>query len=335
MSTELIKVNGLKTYFYLSSGVVKAVDGVSFSINKGETLGIVGESGSGKSVTASSIMGLLQKPIGKVVDGEVLFEGRDLLKLKEKEMLRIRGREISMIFQDPMTSLDPVYTIGQQIIEVIKNHQKVSEGEAKRIAVEALNMVGIPEAESRLSSYPHEFSGGMRQRVIIAMAIVCKPKLIIADEPTTALDVTVQAQVLNLLKDLQKQMETSILLITHNLGVVWDMCDRVMVMYAGKTVEYTDTKTLYNNPLHPYTLGLLNSIPKLSGDPDKPLAAIPGTPPDLKLVGNSCNFHNRCSHAKDICREKVPQLTEVAKDHFVACHCWQEAVGMGRTGGEA
>jgi len=335
MSTELIKVNGLKTYFYLSSGVVKAVDGVSFSINKGETLGIVGESGSGKSVTASSIMGLLQKPIGKVVDGEVLFEGRDLLKLKDKDMLKIRGKEISMIFQDPMTSLDPVFTIGQQIIEVIKTHQKVSDAEARKIAVEALNMVGIPEAESRLSSYPHEFSGGMRQRVIIAMAIVCKPKLIIADEPTTALDVTVQAQVLNLLKDLQKQLGTSILMITHNLGVVWDMCDRVMVMYAGKTVEYTDTKTLYKNPLHPYTLGLLNSIPKLSGDPNKPLAAIPGTPPDLKLVGNSCNFHNRCTYAKDICREKVPQLTEVEKGHFVACHCWQEAKGPERAGGEA
>lgn len=335
MSKELIRVNGLKTYFYLSSGVVKAVDGVSFSINEGETLGIVGESGSGKSVTASSIMRLLQKPIGKIADGEVLFEGRDLLKLKEKEMLGIRGKEISMIFQDPMTSLDPVFTIGQQIIEIIKIHQKVSDGEAKKIAIKALEMVGIPEAETRFSSYPHEFSGGMRQRVIIAMAIVCRPKMIIADEPTTALDVTVQAQVLNLLKDLQKQLGTSILLITHNLGVVWDMCDKVMVMYAGKTVEYTDTKTLYNKPMHPYTLGLLNSIPKLSDDPDKPLTAIPGSPPDLKLVGNSCNFHNRCIYAKDICREKVPELVEVEEGHFVACHFRIGAEGISKSGGEA
>lgn len=320
MNNELIRVNGLKTYFYLSSGIVKAVDGVNFSINKGETLGIVGESGSGKSVTALSIMRLLQKPVGRTVGGEVLFEGKDLLKLKEKEMLGIRGQEISMIFQDPMTSLDPVFTIGQQITEVIKAHQKVSDKEARKIAIQSLKLVGIPEPEARFDSYPHEFSGGMRQRVFIAMAIVCNPKMIIADEPTTALDVTVQSQVLDLLKDLQKKLDTSILLITHNLGVVWDMCDSVMVMYAGKTVEYTDTKTLYKNPMHPYTLGLLSSIPKLSNDPDRPLTTIKGSPPDLKLVGNSCNFHNRCPYAKEICSSKVPELVEVEKGHFVACH---------------
>jgi len=335
MSKELIRVDGLKTYFYLSSGVVKAVDGVSFSIDKGETLGIVGESGSGKSVTASSIMQLMQKPIGKIVGGEIIFEGRDIIKLKESDMLHIRGKEISMIFQDPMTSLDPVYTVGHQIKEVIKTHQKVSDKEAERIAVNALEMVGIPEAGKRLGSYPHEFSGGMRQRVIIAMAIVCKPKLIIADEPTTALDVTVQAQVLNLLKDLQKQLDTSILLITHNLGVVWDMCDRVMVMYAGKTVEYTDTRTLYQKPMHPYTLGLLNSIPKLSDDPDKPLNTIPGVPPDLKLVGDSCNFHNRCPYATDVCRNEVPELVEVENGHFLACHHRLDKDGIRRSGGAA
>lgn len=333
MSAELIKVNNLKTYFYLSSGVVKAVDGVSFTINKGEILGIVGESGSGKSVTASSIMRLMQKPIGRIVGGEIIFDGKDLLKLKDKDMLSIRGREISMIFQDPMTSLDPVFTIGHQIMEIIKIHQNVSKAEAKRIAVEALNLVGIPEAESRLNSYPHEFSGGMRQRVIIAMSIVCRPKMIIADEPTTALDVTVQAQVLNLLKDLQKRLGTSILMITHNLGVVWDMCDRVMVMYAGKTVEYADTKTLYKNPMHPYTWGLLSSIPKLSDDPDKPLTAIPGTPPDLKLTGDSCNFHSRCPYAKDICMKKVPELIEVNDGHYVACHYQTRAESLCMKGG--
>ncbi|SDK71001.1 ABC transporter ATP-binding protein [Natronincola ferrireducens] len=328
MSKEIIKVNNLKTYFYLSTGIVKAVDGVSFRINEGETLGIVGESGSGKSVTASSIMRLVANPIGRIVDGEILFEGKDLLKLKEKEMLSIRGKEISMIFQDPMTSLDPVFTIGQQIMEVIKIHQNVSDKEVKKIAVEALNMVGIPEAEKRLNSYPHEFSGGMRQRVIIAMAIVCKPKMIIADEPTTALDVTVQAQVLDLLKDLQRQLGTSILMITHNLGVVWDICDKVMVMYAGKTVEYADARTLYSNPRHPYTLGLLNSMPKLSDDPDKPLTVIPGGPPDLKLTGNACNFYNRCAYAQDICQEKDPQLLEVNENHFVACHFQTETKSL-------
>ncbi|WP_066497379.1 ABC transporter ATP-binding protein [Abyssisolibacter fermentans] len=320
MEQDIIKINNLKTYFYLSTGVAKAVDGVSFSIKKGKTIGIVGESGSGKSVTASSIMRLVPKPIGKIVDGEIIFEGRDLLKLEDKDMLNIRGKDISMIFQDPMTSLDPVFTIGHQIMEVIKIHQNVTKAQAKKMALEALEMVGISEAEKRLNCYPHEFSGGMRQRVIIAMAIICKPKMIIADEPTTALDVTVQAQVLDLLKDLQNKLGTSIMLITHNLGIVWDMCDDVMVMYAGKTVEYTDVKRLYQNPLHPYTWGLLGSMPKLSDNPDEPLKAIKGTPPDLKLTGDRCNFYNRCPYAKDICKNKVPELIEIEEGHFVACH---------------
>lgn len=320
MSDNIISVKDLKTYFFLSTGIVKAVDGVSFDLKKGQTMGIVGESGSGKSVTASSIMRLLPKHVGKIEGGKILFEGKDIVTMSQKELLSIRGKDISMIFQDPMTSLDPVYKIGYQIKEVIRAHQKIDEKEVERKAIEALRMVGIPEPENRMDAYPHEFSGGMRQRVMIAMAIVCNPKLIIADEPTTALDVTVQAQVLNLLSDLQKKINTSILLITHNLGVVWDVCDTVMVMYAGKTVEYTTTKNLYSNSYHPYTWGLLDSMPKLNQDSSKELTTIEGSPPDLKLTGGSCNFHNRCPYAEDICYEKAPQLIEIEEGHFVACH---------------
>ena len=320
MEDTILKVNNLKTHFNLSTGIVKAVDGVNFTLKKGEVLGIVGESGSGKSVTVSSIMRLLPKPIGKIAGGEILFEGSDLTKISEKEMLKIRGKDITMIFQDPMTSLDPVFTIGHQVIEVVRSHQNISRKEAEKLAIDAMNMVGIPEAEKRMNSYPHEFSGGMRQRVIIAMAIVSNPKIIIADEPTTALDVTVQAQVLDLLKELKNKLDTSIILITHNLGVVWNMCDTVMVMYAGKTVEYAPAKVLYKNPMHPYTVGLLNSIPKLSGSRDKQLEAIPGTPPDLRLTGVSCNFCNRCKYADKICSEKAPELIEIEKGHFVACN---------------
>lgn len=319
MSEILLQVNDLRSHFFTATGVVKAVDGVTFSLEKGKTLGIVGESGSGKSVTSNSIMRLLPKN-GKIVSGEILFEGKDLAKLRDKEMLHMRGEELSMIFQDPMTSLDPVFRIGDQVMEVILAHNKIPKEEARKMAVEALEMVGISQASERMRSYPHEFSGGMRQRVIIAMAIALKPKLIIADEPTTALDVTVQAQVLDLLRDLQRRMGTSVILVTHNLGVVWSMCDTVMVMYAGKTVEYAQAKNLYQNPLHPYTWGLLNSMPKLSDNPDKPLASIPGTPPDLKLTGNSCNFHNRCKYCQKICAEQVPPLLEMEPGHFVACH---------------
>lgn len=318
--SSLLEVKNLKTYFYLSSGIVKAVDGVSFKLEKGQTMGIVGESGSGKSVTASSITRLLPKPIGKIVEGEVLFEGKDILKMNEKQIRSIRGKDISMIFQDPMTSLDPVYKIGEQMIEVILSHQKISKQEAKKIAIESLKKVGIRDAEERFNSYPHQFSGGMRQRVMIAMSLVGNLKLIIADEPTTALDVTVQAKVLDLLKDVQKKTDTSILMITHDLGVIWDMCDTVMVMYAGKTVEYAGVKELYENPLHPYTWGLLDSMPKLSQDANKPLVTIEGSPPDLRLTGNFCNFHERCPYAQDICRTKAPELIEVQKGHLVSCH---------------
>lgn len=320
MSENILTVKDLKTYFYTASGIAKAVDGVSFNIAKGETMGIVGESGSGKSVTSSSIIRLLPPRTGKIVGGSIEFEGKDVLALSKKELNDFRGKDIAVIFQDPMTSLDPVFKIGKQMTEMIMAHQNVTKDEAWKMAVEALSKVGIPEPEKRMNSYPYELSGGMCQRVIIAMAVCCKPKLIIADEPTTALDVTVQAQVLELLKELQRDMDTAILLITHNLGVVWEMCDKVMVMYAGNTVEFTDTKTLYNNPRHPYTWGLLDSMPKLSDESKGELKTIPGTPPDLRLTGECCNFYNRCPYVTEACTQSVPPLVEVEPGHFVACH---------------
>ena len=320
MSENILTVKDLKTYFYTASGIAKAVDGVSFNIAKGETMGIVGESGSGKSVTSSSIIRLLPPRTGKIVGGSIEFEGKDVLALSKKELNDFRGKDIAVIFQDPMTSLDPVFKIGKQMTEMIMAHQNVTKDEAWKMAVEALSKVGIPEPEKRMNSYPYELSGGMCQRVIIAMAVCCKPKLIIADEPTTALDVTVQAQVLELLKELQRDMDTAILLITHNLGVVWEMCDKVMVMYAGNTVEFTDTKTLYSNPRHPYTWGLLDSMPKLSDESKGELKTIPGIPPDLRLTGKCCNFYNRCPYVTEACTQSVPPLVEVEPGHFVACH---------------
>lgn len=320
MSENILTVKDLKTYFYTASGIAKAVDGVSFNIAKGETMGIVGESGSGKSVTSSSIIRLLPPRTGKIVGGSIEFEGKDVLALSKKELNDFRGKDIAVIFQDPMTSLDPVFKIGKQMTEMIMAHQNVTKDEAWKMAVEALSKVGIPEPEKRMNSYPYELSDGMCQRVIIAMAVCCKPKLIIADEPTTALDVTVQAQVLELLKELQRDMDTAILLITHNLGVVWEMCDKVMVMYAGNTVEFTDTKTLYSNPRHPYTWGLLDSMPKLSDESKGELKTIPGTPPDLRLTGKCCNFYNRCPYVTEACTQSVPPLVEVEPGHFVACH---------------
>ena len=320
MSENILTVKDLKTYFYTASGIAKAVDGVSFNIAKGETRGIVGESGSGKSVTSSSIIRLLPPRTGKIVGGSIEFEGKDVLALSKKELNDFRGKDIAVIFQDPMTSLDPVFKIGKQMTEMIMAHQNVTKDEAWKMSVEALSKVGIPEPEKRMNSYPYELSGGMCQRVIIAMAVCCKPKLIIADEPTTALDVTVQAQVLELLKELQRDMDTAILLITHNLGVVWEMCDKVMVMYAGNTVEFTDTKTLYSNPRHPYTWGLLDSMPKLSDESKGELKTIPGTPPDLRLTGKCCNFYNRCPYVTEACTQSVPPLVEVEPGHFVACH---------------
>lgn len=332
MSEVLLKVENLKTYFYQASGVSKAVDGVSFSLNQGETMGIVGESGSGKSVTSSSIMRLLPARTGKIVDGTILFQDTDIRALNKKEILSFRGNDFAMIFQNPMTSLDPVFKVGRQMTEMILAHRKISKKEAWDIAVDALRQVGIPEPEKRMNAYPHELSGGMCQRVIIAMAVCSNPRLIIADEPTTALDVTVQAQVLELLRELQRKNGTSILLITHNLGVVWEMCDTVMVMYAGKTVEYAVCRDLYANPLHPYTWGLLDSMPKLSSDSKKELAAIPGVPPDLRLTGTCCNFYNRCPYCTEQCKTSVPPLRELEPGHFVACHRQSDAERLERGG---
>ena len=319
MSEHVLSVKDLKTYFHTATGIAKAVDGVSFTLDAGKTMGIVGESGSGKSVTASSIMRLLPQN-GKIMGGEIDFDGVDMMKLSKKQLVALRGNEIAMIFQDPMTSLDPVFKVGNQMVEMICAHQNVSKEAARAMAIEALGRVGIPNPEKRMDAYPYELSGGMCQRVIIAMAICSHPKIIIADEPTTALDVTVQARVLELLRELQRNLNTGILLITHNLGVVWEMCDDVMVMYAGQTVEKAETKELYAAPLHPYTWGLLDSIPRLSDESKGMLTTIPGVPPDLRLTGACCNFCNRCRYAQDICRTSVPPLVEVKPNHFVACH---------------
>ena len=319
MSEHVLSVKDLKTYFHTATGIAKAVDGVSFTLDAGKTMGIVGESGSGKSVTATSIMRLLPQN-GKIMGGEIDFDGVDMMKLSKKQLVALRGNEIAMIFQDPMTSLDPVFKVGNQMVEMICAHQNVTKEAARAMAIEALGRVGIPNPEKRMDAYPYELSGGMCQRVIIAMAICSHPKIIIADEPTTALDVTVQARVLELLRELQRNLNTGILLITHNLGVVWEMCDDVMVMYAGQTVEKAETKELYAEPLHPYTWGLLDSIPRLSDESKGMLTTIPGVPPDLRLTGKCCNFCNRCRYAQDICRTSVPPLVEVKPNHFVACH---------------
>ncbi|KAF5060210.1 ABC transporter ATP-binding protein [Proteiniclasticum sp. QWL-01] len=320
MAEVILEAKNLQTYLYLASGVVKAVDGVSFDLKRGKTLGVVGESGSGKSMTASSILRLLPKNTGKIVGGEIHFEGRDILGFNQAQLLDYRGKDVVLISQDPMTSLDPVFKVGYQMVEMLRTHSSMTAAEARALSIESLKKVGIPNPESRMESYPYELSGGMCQRVIIAMAISAKPKLVIADEPTTALDVTVQAQVLDLLKEMQKKSETAILLITHNLGIVWDMCDEVMVMYAGKTVEHCSAKTLYSAARHPYTWGLLDSMPKLSQASKSELVTIPGAPPDLRLTGGCCNFYKRCPYALPICSEVVPELMEVGENHFVACH---------------
>lgn len=316
---HLVEVHDLKTYFHTAAGTAKAVDGVSFTLGRGKTLAIVGESGSGKSVTASSLMRLLPKT-GKIEGGTVEFDGHDIVHATDAELRELRGKDISMIFQDPMTALDPVFKVGSQMIENIRIHDGLDKAAARERAIEMLRLVSIPNPEKRMDSYPYELSGGMCQRVMIAMAMSCHPKFIIADEPTTALDVTVQAQVLSLLKGLQDEMDTGILLITHNLGIVWQMADDVMVMYAGRTCEYASMEELYSNPMHPYTWGLLDSMPKLSDKAKTDLKTIPGVPPDLRLTGTCCNFYNRCPYACEKCKSEVPPLVEVRPGHFVACH---------------
>ncbi len=305
----LLEVNDLKTYFYTADGIIPAVDGVSFKIDRGETLGIVGESGSGKSVTARSIMRLVPNPPGKIINGSILFKGENILTKKEKQMRMIRGNKIAMIFQDPMTSLNPLFTVGNQIVEAIIIHQHVSKREAIERAVEMLKLVGIPSPEKRIKDYPHQMSGGMRQRVMIAMALCCQPDLLIADEPTTALDVTIQAQILELISDIKEKFNMSVMMITHDLGVVANIADRIIVMYAGKMMEYGDVEDIFANPLHPYTKGLMESIPRISSN-EKRLKSIQGTLPDLTQDFKGCRFAPRCSCAKDICHNEEPPLVQ-------------------------
>ncbi|HHE47602.1 MAG TPA: ABC transporter ATP-binding protein, partial [Candidatus Acetothermia bacterium] len=319
-----IDVRDLRTYFYTEDGVVKAVDGVTFGIEPEGTLGVVGESGCGKSVTALSIMGLVPMPPGKITSGEIIFhrDGQEIeltkLNPKGKAYRSIRGKEIAMIFQEPMTSLNPVFTIGYQIMEAIMLHQKVSKKEARQKAIEMLRQVGIPLPEQRVDEYPHQLSGGMRQRAMIAMALSCNPSLLIADEPTTALDVTIQAQVLDLMRDLQKKFRTAIMLITHDLGVVAEMCEEVVVMYLGKVVEHAPVRPLYHDPKHPYTQGLLKSIPSLATKKER-LEPIKGVVPDPLDAPPGCPFHPRCPHAMEICTREMPTLKEVGQDHQAAC----------------
>ena len=323
MQDYLLKVNDLKTYYYTEEGVVHAVDGVDFGVLPGETFAIVGESGCGKSVTSLSILGLIPSPPGKIVGGEILYNGEDLLKKTEKQMRKIRGNDISMIFQEPMTSLNPVFTVGQQIGESLKYHQGMNKKEARERAVEMLKLVGIPEPEKAVDRYPHQLSGGMRQRVMIAMALACNPKVLIADEPTTALDVTIQAQIMQLLKKLQQQTGTSIILITHDLGVVAQIAHRVMVMYCGEAVESCDVHTIYKKPLHPYTMGLLDSIPKLTDAAGGRLPSIPGIVPAPDEMPKGCRFAPRCSKCGTRCMAQKPDLIEAEPGHTVRCFLYE------------
>ena len=317
--TALLQVRDLKTYFYTPDGVVKAVDGVSYDLEEGETLGLVGESGCGKTVSALSLMRLIPNPPGKIVGGEIIFEGRDLLKVNEDEMYHIRGKDIAMVFQEPMTSLNPVLTIGRQVTETLVLHLGIGKKAALDRAVELLDKVGIPEPEKRLDDYPHQFSGGMSQRVMLAMALSCTPKLLLADEPTTAVDVTIQAQLLQLIKRFAEELGTAVIVITHNLGVVARYADRVNVMYAGRIVETGTAKEIYGDPRHPYTLGLLRSVPRLDQPRKEKLIAIEGMPPDLSRLPNGCAFRPRCTFAIDKCAEEVPPLLEMEGAHRAAC----------------
>ena len=327
----LMEIMNLVTRFYTQDGVVHAVNGISYTMEEGEILGVVGESGCGKSVHALSIMRLIPSPPGKIEGGEVWFDGRDLLKLSEAEMHHVRGAEIAMVFQDPMTSFNPVFTIGFQIMEALKLHQGMDDRQARERAEELLTMVGIPEAKTRLDDYPHQFSGGMRQRAMIAMALSCNPKLLIADEPTTALDVTIQAQIIDLVKRLQEQLGMAVMWITHDLGVVARLAQRINVMYAGFIIERGNVKDIYQRPRHPYTMGLLGSLPRLDEAPGTKLISIPGLPPDLIDLPPGCPFVPRCTYAVDRCVEERPSLKEAdGANHQVACWRWEELAGRSR-----
>ena len=315
----ILQVKDLKTYFFDRTGKVPAVDGVDFTIRKGETLGIVGESGCGKSVTSMSILKLLP-PEGKVVDGEIIFKGENIVNYSAEQMEKIRGKEIAMIFQEPMTSLNPVYTVGTQISEMITAHEKVSKKEVRERAIEMLRLVGIPSPEKRVDEYPHELSGGMRQRVMIAMALACEPDILIADEPTTALDVTIQAQIIELMQEMQEKNGNAIIMITHDLGVVADMADKIMVMYAGRPVEFGTAEEIFYESRHPYTWGLIRSIPEQAIDEKKPLTPIHGNPPSLMNLPEGCVFSPRCPYATDKCRKQRPERVVTESGHYSACH---------------
>lgn len=322
---NLLEVKDLSTHFFTDKGVVKAVDGVSFEIKKGQTLGVVGESGCGKSVTAMSILNLIDKP-GKIVGGSILFDGKELVGIDDTNLRSIRGNEISMIFQEPMTSLNPVFKIGDQIIEALSLHQKMDKAHAHAKAIEMLSLVGIPRPERVVNDYPHQLSGGMRQRAMIAMALACNPKLLIADEPTTALDVTIQAQILSLMNELKDKTNTAIMLITHNLGVVAQMADHILVMYSGNVVESSPVEELFANPCHPYTVGLLKSIPSLDEDKER-LYTIEGVVPSPFNLPEGCYFAPRCDRAMDICHKKRPEQVQITKDHSVRCFLYDHKEG--------
>jgi oligopeptide/dipeptide ABC transporter ATP-binding protein len=317
MSKELLQIEDLKTYFYTWAGVVKAVDGISLNVREGETLGLVGESGSGKTVTALSILRIVPRP-GKIIGGQILYRGENLLEKKEDEMQKIRGKEIAYIFQDPATSLNPVFTVAHQLIEVIRRHQNVDKQEALEKAIELLRLVEIPDPKIKIWSYPHQLSGGMKQRMAVARALSCQPSLLLADEPTTNLDVTIQAQIIELMKGLKKKLGMSMILITHDMGIVADMADRITVLYAGRVCESASTKTIFYNPMHPYTEALLTAVPHLAIKKEK-LAVIPGTIPNLIEPPSGCRFHPRCKYAKPTCSEIIPPLEEIEPEHYVAC----------------
>lgn len=325
---KLLEVKGLRTQFFTQEGTVNAVNGISFDLGEGETLGIVGESGCGKSVSMLSIMRLVPEPPGKIVGGQVMFQGKDLLQLDKDDMRKVRGSQIAMIFQDPMTSMNPVLTVERQLTEAMDMHLKLDRTSTHRRAVELLEMVNIPEAEARLSNYPHQFSGGMRQRVMIATALSCNPKLLIADEPTTALDVTVQAQIVDIVRRLRRDLGMSIIWITHDLGIIAGLADRVQVMYAGYIVERADVRQMYRDPRHPYTLGLLGSLTRVDAHSKDRLTPIEGRPPDLIDMPPGCPFHQRCTYRIPLCLEKNPALSEVSAGHEIAC--WVDT----KTGGQ-
>lgn len=326
MSDALLSVNNLITEFDTDEGRVRAVDDISFSVQPGETLGIVGESGCGKSVTALSIMRLLPQPMGQVVGGEIRLEGQDLSKLELSEMEKIRGNKIGMVFQEPMTALNPVHTIGRQLAEVLFLHKDISKDQALRESIEMLDKVGIPSPDVRMGEYPHQLSGGMRQRVVIAMALACQPNLLIADEPTTALDVTIQAQILELIKELQNDMGMSVMLITHDLGVIAETCNSVVVMYAGKVAEQGSVYEIFDNPSHPYTQGLLESIPRLETEPKSELSIIEGMVPGLLDLPKGCRFENRCPKRTESCKQGVPPIEVISGSHQVSCFEWSKSV---------